>query len=72
MLERSLWNKRLTDEVILDACERQREGLDDPGLCLICGHENGCCEPDARNYTCEACGAPQVFGAEELLLDIAL
>ena len=26
------------------------------------------CEPDARNYTCESCGEPKVFGAEELLL----
>ena len=28
-------------------------------------------ESDARNYTCESCGAEQVFGAEELLIEIA-
>jgi hypothetical protein len=46
-------------------------GLDNPGLCIMCGHEQDGCEPDARNYTCEACGAEQVFGADELLLDLA-
>jgi hypothetical protein len=25
------------------------------------------CEPDARNYKCEACGERRVFGAAELV-----
>jgi len=25
-------------------------------------------EPDARGYTCEACGCPSVCGAEECLM----
>lgn len=25
-------------------------------------------KPDARRYPCEACGAKQVYGAEELLI----
>ena len=70
MLARKLWHKSVTDEVILSACERRNTGLDNPGLCLICGVEADGVEPDACNYTCEACGAEQVFGCEELLLSI--
>lgn len=40
------------------------------GFCKECGHEQGGCEPDARNYVCENCGKPAVFGAEELLMEI--
>jgi hypothetical protein len=45
--------------------------LDNPGFCLICGEDAEGVEPDACNYTCESCGAEQVFGAQELLLYIA-
>ena len=38
------------------------------GFCLACGSEAGGVEPDARQYTCEACGAAKVYGLEELLL----
>ena len=38
------------------------------GLCVACGAERDCCEPDARNYECESCGEKKVFGAEELLI----
>jgi Zn finger protein HypA/HybF involved in hydrogenase expression len=38
------------------------------GFCTRCGHEQGGCEPDAREYTCEACGEAKVYGAEELAL----
>lgn len=72
MLKRSLWHKSLTDDVIMEACERRYTSLDDPGFCLICGNEAHGVEPDARNYECEACGAEQVFGAEELLMCVAL
>ena len=35
------------------------------GICLHCGEWSfGGCEPDARNYECESCGAKQVMGAE--------
>ena len=43
------------------------ESDDSIGFCLSCGNEQGGCEPDARNYTCEACDLPKVFGAEECL-----
>lgn len=71
MLDRTLWHKSLTDDIIVDAVERYHGSLDNPGFCLICGLENEGCEPDARNYTCESCGAEQVFGAEELFMRIA-
>jgi hypothetical protein len=64
------WHKSITKRRVMDACERYRMTLDNPGLCLACGNEQGGCEPDARNYECEACGERQVFGAEELLLEV--
>jgi len=70
MLKREYWHASLTDERIIAACERYRSTLDNPGLCLICGSEQDGCEPDAENYTCEHCGAEQVFGAEGLLICI--
>lgn len=38
------------------------------GFCLACGSDNSGIEPDARKVPCEVCGAPKVYGAEELLL----
>lgn len=38
------------------------------GFCLACGNEQTGCEPDARRYTCEGCGAAKVYGAEELAM----
>lgn len=55
---------------IMQACERHRMTLDDPGLCLACGNEQDGCEPDARRYQCDACGERAVYGAEELLLRV--
>jgi hypothetical protein len=60
----------ITVERIMQACERHRMTLDDPGLCLTCGNEQTNVEPDARGYECEACGEPTVYGAEELLLRV--
>jgi hypothetical protein len=70
MLSRKHWHKSLTDDVIVDACGRRRSSSS-PGFCLACGSEQDGCEPDARNYECEACGAEQVFGCEELMMEIA-
>lgn len=71
MLNRKEWHKSLTPDVIMDACERRMTTLENPGFCLSCGNEQGGCEPDARNYRCESCGAAQVFGCEELLMEMA-
>lgn len=38
------------------------------GFCLACGKAQSGVESDARKYTCEACGAPKVYGAEELVM----
>lgn len=61
----------LTIDRIMKAAERYNSDLDSPGFCLACGYEQDGCEPDARNYECEECGAEKVFGAEELLLRFA-
>lgn len=58
----------ITLDRLLEAAEAEMFGLDNPGFCRSCGEEADGCEPDARNYTCEACGASEVFGASELLL----
>lgn len=38
------------------------------GFCLACGAISHDVEPDARRYVCKECGAPKVYGAEELAL----
>lgn len=43
----------------------------DAGFCMACGAQAEGCEPDARRYTCEACGEPEVYGAEELVIMLA-
>lgn len=57
---------KITEEMVAEACGRRMFDLDDPGFCVSCGHEQGGCEPDARGLRCEACGAPMVYGADEL------
>ena len=64
-------HKSITTKRILRAATRQMFGLDNPGFCIKCGCENDGCEPDARRYRCESCGAMAVYGAEELLLMVA-
>lgn len=38
------------------------------GKCRACGEKCDGVEPDARKYKCEACGAREVYGMEELLI----
>jgi predicted RNA-binding Zn-ribbon protein involved in translation (DUF1610 family) len=38
------------------------------GFCTACGAEAEGVEPDAREYDCDACGKPNVYGAEELIM----
>ena len=57
---------KITTDRIVDALERD----DYTGFCLACGEEQGECEPDARKYECENCGARKVYGAEECLIMI--
>lgn len=41
---------------------------DGTGICTACGSEQHGCEPDAEQLTCQDCGQPAVYGAEQLLL----
>lgn len=65
-------HKSITTERIMAAVESANEGLENPGFCIACGEDADGCEPDARGYECEACGAMKVYGAEELLLMVAV
>lgn len=38
------------------------------GGCIRCGAIQEGCEPDARKYECESCGAKAVYGLEELVV----
>lgn len=38
------------------------------GFCQACGQEQSNVEPDATGYTCQSCGKPEVYGAEEILM----
>lgn len=53
---------------VLAAVRRYRTSTDNPGFCLNCGEDADNCEPDARNYVCDACGELKVFGAEEVFI----
>jgi hypothetical protein len=61
-------HKSVTEALVLRNVERGMTTTDNPGICLACGNEQEGCEPDAREYECEACGERRVFGAEELLM----
>jgi hypothetical protein len=62
----------LTADRIVAAVEGSRTGLTDPGFCIACGEEAFGVEPDARGYKCGSCGELKVYGAEELLIHIAV
>lgn len=55
-------------KIDIDQIMEAVEADDNIGICTACGEEQSGCEPDARNYECESCGAMSVFGAEELLI----
>ena len=58
----------VTQERVLELHNRRTTTLDDPGICLACGAEAECVEPDARDYACAACGEHRVVGSEEAVL----
>lgn len=58
----------ITFDRITEALDRYNTVLDNPGFCIACGADAEGCEPDAREYECEACGEKAVYGASEVLL----
>lgn len=64
-------HQTVTPERVQEAIERYAASLDNPGFCLACGADAEGVEPDASRYTCEACEAPAVYGASELLIYMA-
>lgn len=62
----------ITHARIEEAVARRSSSLDNPGFCIECGAEADGCEPDAREYECETCGASAVYGDVELMLEVAL
>lgn len=62
----------VTIDRVLAAVERGATSLDNPGFCIVCGEDAEGVEPDARRYECESCGQRGVYGAEELLLNLAI
>lgn len=65
-------HKSITADRVMAACERSMTSLDNPGFCVRCGGEADGVEPDACRYVCELCGEPGVYGAEQLMLMVAL
>lgn len=63
-------HESLTIDRVMAAAESEMFGTDNPGFCIACGEEADGCEPDARGYPCECCGARKVYGAQELLLSM--
>jgi hypothetical protein len=59
--------KKLTIDKIMQAVEDDNN----TGFCIACGAKSYCCEPDARGYRCESCGASKVYGAAELMIMFA-
>lgn len=62
-------HESITTDRVLEAVEESMLDSGFPGFCLACGADAEC-EPDARNYRCAECGAMEVFGAEEVLLQL--
>ncbi len=61
----------LTCERIEEAVRRYNTTTDNPGFCTFCGQETGGVEPDATGYDCDHCGEQGVYGASELLFEVA-
>lgn len=61
----------ITIKTVEEAVRAQMFGVENPGFCKACGERHESCEPDARNYRCESCGKNEVFGAQELLFELA-
>jgi predicted amidophosphoribosyltransferase len=68
MMAQAQWHPAITFNRVAEAVKNEMFCLENPGFCLACGAEAEGCEPDARNYVCENCGAAEVYGAQEILI----
>ena len=68
-------HKSITTKKVIAAAKKSMFGgggsEDFIGFCIACGKRHTGVEGDARGYTCEKCGKPKVYGAEELLMYVA-
>ncbi len=58
----------ITIDRLMQLSGENENDLGTNGICTVCGEEQSGVEPDARGYGCESCGAPTVYGVEELLM----
>jgi hypothetical protein len=56
------WVQEMSSEEFVEVTESNE------GFCMTCGETASGVEPDAREYVCECCGQPAVYGYEELML----
>jgi hypothetical protein len=70
--KRPRWHASITEDRLMEMVGRRMISLDNPGVCRACGADAEGCEPDAAYYECEACGAAEVFGAEEAMTMMAV
>ncbi len=56
--------------ISISELEELMDGLSSDGICTACGNIQSDCEPDARNYVCEDCEEPRVFGMEQAVLEM--
>lgn len=58
----------ITEDMVIDAVAAD----DNLGFCIMCGAMAHGVEPDAQKYKCPECGEHFVYGAEEILVHIAV
>jgi hypothetical protein len=55
-------------DTLLDIATELMAEDDGAGVCRSCLTITYGVEPDARRYLCQACGRPEVYGAEQLVV----
>jgi len=63
-------HKSITNDRIYAVAEDAATSLESPGFCNACGADAYCVEPDAREYTCEVCDEPKVYGIDEFVMEV--
>jgi hypothetical protein len=57
----------ITEDRIIETIQQD----DNLGICVKCGADQDCVEPDAEKYLCSECNRDGVYGAEQLLFYVA-